>query len=393
MDLNSEECAVAMSLLFRIRRRLAELILRGRLLELWVNRKIRRLERQYLAELLRRSPDNSAGPTSLPKLRQQPRKLLLISDVQWEHKELVPELEKICPVDLLNLHPSLTALNNAKRAPNDVVVTTLREFAGKSKSLAPDVILFYARPALLSSEAFEILRGTFSCPIVGMNLDDKIQFLDYQIFSDRNDNYRAWTNRFDLNLTNVRAALDWYAEGGVPVYYMAEGYHPKNPPLDEMPAYAHEIAFVGSWRSERAELFGKLEALGLPVEVFGYGWPRSEEGATPEKIYRSSMITLGIGFASPSKTLTTLKTRDFECPGSGACYLTTYNWELALHFELGKEILCYRSAEEIVELFSYYRRRPMECWQIARAAYRRCLNDHTWEKRFRKLFSETGVAR
>jgi spore maturation protein CgeB len=103
------------------------------------------------------------------------------------------------------------------------------------------------------------------------------------------------------------------------------------------------------------------------------------------------MMTLGIGFASPSKVLTTLKTRDFECPGSGACYLTTFNWELALHYEIGKEILCYRSVEEIVELFSFYRRRPDECWRIAQSAYRRCINEHTWEKRFRKLFEEVGI--
>src|SRR5205085_12693931 len=123
------------------------------------------------------------------------------------------------------------------------------------------------------------------------------------IFSDRNDNYRAWARNFDLNLTNVRAVVDWYGDAGLPVYYMAEGFHPKTGPMDDQPAYAHEIAFVGSWRSERAELFRQLQAQGVPVEIFGFGWPNSREGFAPEKIYRSSMITLGIGFASPSRRL------------------------------------------------------------------------------------------
>ena len=74
----------------------------------------------------------------------------------------------------------------------------------------------------------------------------------------------------------------------------------------------------------------------------------------------------------------------------GACYLTTYNWELTNHYELGKEILCYRSVEELIEMYSWYRKRPQECLRIAQAAWRRCANEHTWEKRFRKVFLETG---
>ncbi|MHC1762837.1 MAG: glycosyltransferase [Verrucomicrobiia bacterium] len=382
-----------MSLLHRLRRRLAELILRGRMLDLWVQRKIRRLERHYQRELAARSQAKLVRAAPHPPLRRNPRRILLISDFQWEGKELVPELEKICPVDALNLHPSLTASENRRVAPREVVVAELRNWVANHGASDPDVILFYARPALLSNEAFHVIRTAFSCPVLGMNLDDKIQYLDYGTFSERNDNYEQWAPSFDLNLTNVRAVTDWYEASGSAVYYMPEGYHAKTEPPEGQPAYRHEMAFVGSWRAERAELHRRMRRLGVPLEVFGWGWPNAQEGSAPESIYRSSMLTLGIGFASPSTVLTTLKTRDFECPGAGACYLTTYNWELALHYELGKEILCYRSVEEIVELWAFYRRRPEECWKIAQAAYRRCLNEHTWEKRFRKLFEETGVAR
>jgi spore maturation protein CgeB len=88
--------------------------------------------------------------------------------------------------------------------------------------------------------------------------------------------------------------------------------------------------------------------------------------------------------------LTTVKGRDFECPGVGACYVTTFNWELPLHYEIGKEILCYRSIEELVEIYAYYHRRPAECLAIAQAAWRRCTAEHTWEKRFRRVLREVG---
>lgn len=380
-----------MSLLFRLRRRLAGLLLRGRLLDWWVKRKIRHVEDRYQAELVARSQVSAGKPAPRLPLKRQPRRILLMSDFQWEGKELVPELEKIGPIETLNLQPCFAASGNRKAAPREVLVKELGRWISARNGPHPDVILFYARPALLSREAFDLIRKAFSCPVLGMNLDDKIQYLDYKVFSDQNDNYEQWAPCFDLNLTNVRAVLDWYKISGCPVYYMPEGYHPKTNPPEGPPAYRREIAFVGSWRAERAELYERLRRFGVPLEMFGWGWPNAQEGSAPETIYRTSMMTLGIGFASPSKVLTTLKTRDFECPGSGACYLTTYNWELALHYEIGKEILCYRSVEEIVELFSFYRRRPDECWKIAQAAYHRCINEHTWEKRFRKLFEETGI--
>jgi spore maturation protein CgeB len=99
------------------------------------------------------------------------------------------------------------------------------------------------------------------------------------------------------------------------------------------------------------------------------------------------MINLGVGISVPLSRLTCTKGRDFECPGVGACYLTQYNWELAEHYEFGKEILCYSSIEELIEIYSYYRSRPEECLKIAQAAWRRSLACHTWEKRFRDLFS------
>src|SRR5262249_7775585 len=145
-----------------------------------------------------------------------------------------------------------------------------------------------------------------------------------------------------------------------------------------------------SKKPERVQIINALFKAGVPIKLWGSGWPNSGWVADPNQVFRETQINLGIGFASPSLTLTTLKGRDFECPGVGACYLTTYNWELAAHYELGKEILCYRSLEELIEMHGYYRKRPAECLRIAQAAWRRCTCDHTWEIRFRRIFQEAG---
>ena len=57
---------------------------------------------------------------------------------------------------------------------------------------------------------------------------------------------------------------------------------------------------------------------------------------------------------------------------------------------MGKEILCYRNVEELVEIYSFYRRRPEECLKIAQRAYRRSKAEHTWRKRFERIFKELG---
>jgi spore maturation protein CgeB len=381
-----------MSVFERLKRRISCLLLRGRLLSWWVTRKVRRVERVYADELVRASHARPA-PERLPTIASAMplRRLLFISDIMWEGKELVPELQKISPVQTLNLRPILHEATGALPA-SDVVVTAVRNFIGTQRGYEPDAILFYARGSLLSEETFHLLRGRWKCPLLGMNLDEKMEFLPHGVFSDGNDDYQKWARKFDLNLTNVRAVMDWYADRGLPVRYMPEGYHPKlaEPPPSSPPNYRYEFSFVGSKRSERVALIERLGALGLSVKPMGFGWPDSSGGAQPEAVYRASMMNLGIGYASPSLALTTLKTRDFECPGSGACYLTTWNWELALHYDIGREILCYRNEEELVEIFSYYRRRPEECAKIALAAWRKCLAEHTWEKRFRRVFAEMG---
>ena len=381
-----------MNVWLRLRSRLSRILLRGWLLDWWLGRKMRRLESHFSAQLVRAS----TGPPAMerfPTLKASIplRRILFISDTMWEDRELIPELEKICAVGTVNLRPILRDAAEGT-APRDVVVSALRNLVACQGAPEPDAILFYARASLLSEEAFDLLRHRWKCPLLGMNLDEKTEFLPYRVFSNGNDDYARWAARFDLNLTNVRAVMDWYGDRGLPVYYMPEGFHPKfsGPPATDPANYRYDLSFVGSKRPERESLMRRLWALGLPVKPLGFGWPDSSAGAQPELVYRTSLMNLGIGFASPSLALTTLKTRDFECPGAGACYLTTWNWELALHYDIGREILCYRGEEELVELFSYYRRRPEECGRIAQAAWRRCLAEHTWEKRFRDLFRKLG---
>lgn len=382
-----------MAFLFKLSEFLKRLFLRGLLLQWWISRKATKLDTRFIGNLLKeaRHPEIPKA-THFSIRRRKVDSIILICDNMWEQESLLPELRKICPVHFVNLHPALKG--HPQPAWATLTAACVNNFVRDSENIDPGLILFYARPALLSGEVFDTLRARWSCPLLGMNLDDKVEFLDYQLFPKQPGNYQAWAKYFDMNLTNTLVTADWYTYRNLPVYYMPPGFHSRpDLSLPRSAQFEHPLSFVGSRKPEREVFLEKLRNVGVDVKLFGSGWPNCQRVEQPEVVFRGSMMNLGIGLASPSETLTTTKGRDFECPGTGACYLTTYNWELCAHFELGKEILCYRNLEELVEIYAFHRRRPEICLKIAQAAYIRCQNEHTWEKRFRKLFRELGLAK
>lgn len=361
-------------------------MLKGPLLHWWIRRKGRRAEATFRRRLMQ---PPAPRPKTSPRMARGPiRSVLYIADITWEDRSLLPELEKICAVHTLNLRPAL--LSEPRRSGRARAVTsTIRTFAADRPDVAPDLIIFYARPQLLSEEVFDLLRRRWPCLLAGMNLDDKVEFLPQGLFSfSRNDDYGRWARKFDWNLTSSRAVADWYAEAGCPALYVAEGCHPADRPPEG--PFRRPFSFLGSCRPEREAIVRRLRSWGLPLDTFGIGWPGSTAISNTAEIFRSTQINLGIGYIFPSDRMTNLKGRDFECPGAGGCYLTTWDWELGCHFDIGREILCYRSLEELVEIFSYYHRRPEECRQIGRAGHARCVRDHTWERRMRTAFAQMG---
>ena len=379
-----------------IRKRLRPILLRGPVRRWWSLRQCRRIEAAYLRELCRERDKTNHHPPPDPPLRATNacgsplRSILFIGDCLWEQNELFPELRKICSLQYLDLNPALKQKPQAP--PPETVARSIQGFIRASNQLEPDVILFYARPELLSDEAFDSIRRRWKCPLLGMNLDDRMEFFPLQILSTGDDDYGRWAVKFDVNLTNACTSLDWYRRRGAAVRYFPQGFHLaeeyKAPPT--RPDYDYAFSFLGSWKYDRAVIIDRLLQAGVEISLFGKGWPNSQWVDKASCMFRRSQINLGIGFALPAARITTTKGRDFECPGVGACYLTTYNWELPRLYDIGKEILCYRGVEELLEVHGYYSKRPEECLRIAQAAHRRCTAEHTWEKRFRKLFREMG---
>ena len=96
------------------------------------------------------------------------------------------------------------------------------------------------------------------------------------------------------------------------------------------------------------------------------------------------------GFAG-SELVSHLRLRDFEAPMCGACYLTGHSEEIAEFYRIGTEIDTYKSGEELADKARFYLSRPEAAERLREAGLRRARRDHTWKRRFAKLFQEIGL--
>lgn len=109
-----------------------------------------------------------------------------------------------------------------------------------------------------------------------------------------------------------------------------------------------------------------------------------------------SAVTLGINrFPTPEASLAAprvyARLRDLEAPMAGAAYLTERTEDLPHLFEEGREVLAYRTAEELVAQAERMLDDPELRRRLRGAGRRRALAEHTWETRFRALFRHLGL--
>lgn len=114
------------------------------------------------------------------------------------------------------------------------------------------------------------------------------------------------------------------------------------------------------------------------------------------QMYSRSKINLGFSGVSTTGTrgerILQIRLRDFEVPMSGGFYMVEYMEELEEFFEVGKEIVCYRDADDLIEKIRYYLAHDEEREAIRRAGLERCLREHTWHKRFESSFEQMGLS-
>lgn len=130
------------------------------------------------------------------------------------------------------------------------------------------------------------------------------------------------------------------------------------------------------------EVWGRQENLPIDCSIRrshrGPAW-----GREMFQLLRRSKITLNhhIEVAGPYAN----NMRLFEATGVGTLLITDWKENLHEMFELGKEIVAYRTPEECMELVNYYLDHDEERESIARAGQQRTLRDYTYYQRMEEF--------
>lgn len=321
----------------------------------------------------------------------------LVPRIEW-HASLYPDLGELGPVTEFDY----SALGftwgefwrqdrSAARRRREMNSLALDALKAAHRRQPVDWVFIYASGLEVRRELIEAITADVGVPVVSMCLDDKHCWTG-RMFDGQRLGQIDIVPACDLSWTTARVACEWHlAEGARPIY-LPEGFDASTfGPLD-MPCDI-PVSFVGADYGFRRAVARDLRRCGIPLQTFGRGW---DSGAVTIRrqveIFNRSQINLGMGGIGYSEELTNLKGRDFEIPATGGgVYLTSFNADLAQHFEIGREIVCYRHRDELVELIRHYLSHPDQSRAIARAGRERCLREHRWLHRYQRICQALGI--
>lgn len=356
----------------------------------------RRFERRY-QEQVERFQTGSADPghhARALRARWRPRRSLrnladariaLVTMETWERRSMNPGISG--SLDAVHVPISDVSDLNAYRLQQERVVQQFLLY--ENQSIA-DLVLVYAGNGQVEAATLRAL-GAHGALVAVMCLDDKQSFDDPAAARGWPAGQLPLIGAAHVHLTNSRECMRWYDSHGVSAFHFPEaadpefGYYPDT-------QKDIDVSFVGQCYGLRKPFVAALQAQGIDVRGFGRGW---ESGEVSDEemfsIFARSKINLGFGYVGYSDTITCLKGRDFDVPGSGNFYLTSYDSELAECFVLGREIACYRTITDCAELIRYYLESDKLRESIAVAGRRRVISEHLWPHRVEALLRWAGV--
>lgn len=208
----------------------------------------------------------------------------------------------------------------------------------------------------------------------------------------------AFLKGYDLILTSFPHFVGRFKEKGIASEYFRIGFDHRL--LDQLKDVKKTIpaSFVGGFSRHHTKAIPLFEYLAekTPIQFYGYGAKSLNADSPIVKNHHGEVWGMDMYRALAASRITLNRhinvaenfannMRLYEATGSGALLITDMKDNLADIFEIGKEVVCYTSQEEAVELINYYLDHPDEAESIAKAGQARTLKDHTYQKRMEEL--------
>jgi len=251
----------------------------------------------------------------------------------------------------------------------------------------PDLVLMQAWGRSYEIDKLKIFKDKHHLKFINISLDDRLVYTTKTPNNERYDYGIIGLNSIiDLSLVSNPEVVEWYLKENIPAIFfpMASSsnfYYP----LDIEKKY--DVGFIGNKYGYREELVTKLIEAGINVEARGTGWKAGRINLEDNnKFFNECKIVLGMGTVGHCRDFYTQKLRDFDAPLSGAVYVTHNNKDLKQLFVEEEEIILCDNIDEYIDKIKKLLEDENKLETIRVKAYERALANHTYEKRFIKLF-------
>jgi spore maturation protein CgeB len=183
---------------------------------------------------------------------------------------------------------------------------------------------------------------------------------------------------------------------GLPVYYLPEACNPRwHRPLIAAGTEPYLVT-AGNMYPSRVKLLERLIAKGIPLKLYGSGFPRwlgetsVRRAHTGRYIFREEKARV---FRSAVGVLNTLhpaeiagvNVRLFEAAGCGAAVITEFRPAVSELFAVGEEVLAFHDFDELVDQATRLLNESGLTAALGDAATQRAHRDHTYELRLSSI--------
>jgi len=197
---------------------------------------------------------------------------------------------------------------------------------------------------------------------------------------------------YDVFFTHDSASLDRHRASGTRAHYLAFGCDPEFLRPLEVPRAP--LVFIGTRDPVRERVLREIADLGLFTR--GPGWPG---GPVYGDAFRRALAGARVGVNVHQQFVTGdterygsgANMRVFELAAIGTPQLSDAKGDIPRHFTPDKEIVLYKSTEELRERAKALLDDEALCRSLAKAARERALREHTWTQRLRELLSAALV--
>ncbi len=276
-----------------------------------------------------------------------------------------------------------TLLSKVSEGYNQYIRTSL---VSNIRRFAPDLVLVVLRD--IPPATIEMIRTVSSCKIVFLTGD---QFINLERGYPLVSNYDAWFVKDTYMHSFMENKL------GLNVHLLPECFNSDtlNPDASISYGSGDTISVAGTLYPYRAQLIKPLVSE-FDVNIYGIlpkymkkEWSKyhSNKYITLEEkanIFRSSKINLNTFHYSE---VNSGNCRLFEVAGAGGFQICDYKPEIKNYFEEDKEIVLFKTRDEMYDKIKYYLAHPREAEEIADNARIRAMKEHTYLHRIQSIFN------